>query len=155
MRIRAGGLLIVDGKLLLIHRIREDNGIKREYYVVPGGGNNQGETLRETVVREIKEEIGIEVRVISDEPRYKYETEEDKQYFFLVEYLNGEIGTGNGPEYTEYVNMGKYLPELIPVKDIIAGKINMVPEEIKEEFIRDIIKLEVDRLSSIDLIKMK
>lgn len=45
------------GELLLIHRT--DNGL----WALPGGGHDIGESIRDTVVREVREETGIEVEV--------------------------------------------------------------------------------------------
>ncbi|MBV8933176.1 MAG: NUDIX domain-containing protein [Kutzneria sp.] len=46
------------GRLLMIRRT--DN----ELYSIPGGGQEIGETISQTVVREVKEETGIDVEVI-------------------------------------------------------------------------------------------
>jgi ADP-ribose pyrophosphatase YjhB (NUDIX family) len=46
------------GQLLLIRRTDND------LYSIPGGGQEIGETLAQTVVREVEEETGITVRVI-------------------------------------------------------------------------------------------
>ncbi|SRR6266511_105947 len=45
------------GELLMIHRT--DNGL----WALPGGGHDIGETISQTVVREVREETGIEVEV--------------------------------------------------------------------------------------------
>ena len=50
MRNRAGGLLIKNGKILLIHRIKNINGERKEYYVVPGGGIEEKENIKEIYV---------------------------------------------------------------------------------------------------------
>lgn len=151
MRSRAGGLVIKDGKLLLMHRIKVKDGVTNEYYVVPGGGIENNETLSETTIRELKEEIGIDVDVIQEEPIYTYQTEKENQYFLLSEYVGGDIGTGKGPEFTDasYVNRGVYSVELVPIEEIITGKINMVPENIKEQFIKDIKELNINDIRSI------
>ena len=143
MRHRAGGMLIEDGKLLLMHRIKEKEGVINEYYVVPGGGIEEGETLEMATKRELLEEMGIEVELIEKSPRYVFNSENGNQYFLLVERKAGIIGTGNGPEYTDssYANRGFYGAEMVDIKDIVDGKINMVPESIKNEFIADILKL--------------
>ncbi len=50
MRVRAGVVVIRQGKLLLIHRHRMGD----EYYVVPGGGVDPGETPEQTAQRIIE-----------------------------------------------------------------------------------------------------
>lgn len=54
-RVSARGIIIKDDKILLNEF---GNG---EYYNVPGGGIEPGETARQAVVREVMEETGLEV----------------------------------------------------------------------------------------------
>lgn len=141
-RKRSGGILIIDNKILLMHRIREVNGKMEEYYVIPGGGVEENETYKEAAIREVKEEIGIDVKILQEEPLFTVTRETEEHYYYLVEYISGEIGTGTGPEFTnpDYVQKGSYSPELIDIKNIISGKINMVPVETKNDFIEYIKK---------------
>jgi len=156
MRNRAGGIYIKDGKILLMHRIKEIDGKINEYYVIPGGKVEENETLKETTIREIEEEIGIKVKLIQDNPKYIYKTEEGNQYFMLVDYISGVIGTGTGPEFTnnDYAKNGKYIVEMISLMDIIDGKINMVPETIKNKLINEIQSLnkKIEMINSLDMI---
>lgn len=155
MRQRAAGILIDNGKMLLIHRIRTINGIKKEYYVIPGGGVEENETLIEATKRELLEEVGIEVNVISEEPIYVFEEDNDKQSYFLIESNGGNIGTGNGPEFTnsEYSGRGIYLVEMVTISDILDGKINLLPEILRESIVSDIRKIpNIKNISSRDLI---
>jgi len=64
VRISAKAIVIRKGKLLLM-RARDGAGV---YYLLPGGGQNHGETLHEALVRECLEETGMLVR--PGEPRY-------------------------------------------------------------------------------------
>lgn len=133
MRNRAGGLLIENGKLLLMHRIKNGD----EYYVVPGGGIEDDEDLATATKRELKEEIGIDVQLLDDKPIMQLLGENGIQYFTLVERIGGKIGTGNGPEFNSdtYASSGTYSAEMIKLEDIVNGKINMVPVSIRNEFI--------------------
>ena len=135
MRNRAGGILIENGKVLLIHRIKDND----EYYVFPGGGIETNETIEQATKRELLEETGIEVELIEKNPRYILKNESGIQYFSLVKRVKGIIGTGKGPEFTDksYEKHGKYIVEMISIKDIVNGKINLVPLEIKEKFLKD------------------
>ena len=146
MRNRAAGLLIENGKLLLIHRIKKIDGVMKEYYVVPGGGIEENENIEMATIRELKEEVGIDVELLSNEPLLTLRQVNGNQYFSIIKKIGGTIGTGTGPEFTDpsYANMGFYKAEMIPIKDIIDGKINMVPKVIKDEFIRIINALNID-----------
>ncbi|KGX93959.1 DNA mismatch repair protein MutT [Pontibacillus halophilus JSM 076056 = DSM 19796] len=91
MKPRAGIILIQDGKLALIRRNKRG----RTYYVVPGGGIEEGETKEEAALREAKEELGVEVQIVKEVATlYKERT----HYYFLVEMKGGVFGTGEGEE---------------------------------------------------------
>ena len=62
MREAARGIVFKDGGIILIHRIKEKEGKKKEYYVFPGGGIEGEETHNEAVIREVLEETGIIVK---------------------------------------------------------------------------------------------
>ena len=50
--------VVVDaGRLLLVHRADND------LWALPGGGHEVGESIEDTVVREVKEETGMDVQV--------------------------------------------------------------------------------------------
>ena len=59
------GIIIEDDEVYTIFRriVNDDNSFK-EYYVIPGGGSEKGETLEETLRRELKEELSIDVDII-------------------------------------------------------------------------------------------
>ena len=59
IRIRVAGILVRDGKILLVRH--EKNG--KSYWLIPGGGVDFGETAGEALIREYREEVGLEVEV--------------------------------------------------------------------------------------------
>ena len=111
----------------------------QEYYTFPGGHLEEGETLEEGVIREIKEEFGIHVKVV----KKLYELENNKlnmkEYFFLCEYVDGEFGTGDGEEFSNnpaYKDSGEYIPEIVRRENI--SSLVLLPLEIKEKFVQDL-----------------
>ncbi|MBR4858955.1 MAG: NUDIX domain-containing protein [Clostridia bacterium] len=76
---RAGrGLVICDDKMLLSYERNTD------VYMSPGGGAEQGESIEECCVRELREETGYEVKIL--EPfvvinEYCFETLYESNYF--------------------------------------------------------------------------
>ena len=139
MRIRVAGIIPMGEGFALMHRTGNKVSGILDYHVFPGGGLEEGETLEEGVAREVKEEFGIEVKV--KEKMYELINGEvnREEYFFLCEYISGELGTGNGPEFNndpKYADRGNFIPEIIKREDI--EKINLLPGEIKEKFIKDV-----------------
>lgn len=56
----AKAIIIADGRLLAV-QIRDDEA--GDFYVLPGGGQEPGENLHETLRRECLEEIGVDVTI--------------------------------------------------------------------------------------------
>lgn len=139
-RVRVAGIIFINGGVALMHRTevkkRKDC---QEYYTFPGGGLEEGETPEEGTIREIKEEFGIDVKVIKKLYEMNSEKFNQKEIFYLCEYVSGKFGTGNGPEFSndpKYIDSGKYLPEIIK-KDEIKNLL-LLPTEIKEKFVEDL-----------------
>ena len=139
-RTRVAGIIFIDGKLALMHR---KDVLKRpempEYYTLPGGGLEEGETIEKGTKREIKEEFGIDVELVKKLYEITSEKFNQKEIFYLCKYVSGTFGTGEGPEFSgdpKYIESGKYLPELIDIENI--EKINLMPPEIKNRIIEDI-----------------
>jgi len=57
--VRAAGVLVADKRILLVNHVKHG----RSYWVLPGGHVTFGETLRDAVVREMKEELSLDVTV--------------------------------------------------------------------------------------------
>lgn len=58
-RIRVAGILIEDDKILLIQHQKNN----KKYWLIPGGGNDWGESTKEAVIREYKEETNLDIKV--------------------------------------------------------------------------------------------
>ncbi len=128
-RIRAAAIIFVGHQLITIYREKFIKGILKKYYVIPGGGVEDGEEIIEAVKREVLEELGIEIEVTD---KYFYlEKENAKEYFYLANYISGKIGTGTGPEFTsrDIQKYGSYEVKLVD-KDNIPN-INLLPPEVK------------------------
>lgn len=139
-RIRVAGIIKLNNGFAFMHRknVRKRKDIQ-DYYTFPGGGLEEGETLEEGVIREIKEEFGITVKVIRKLYEMHSEKFNQKEYFFLCEYVDGIFGTGDGPEFShnpKYADSGDYLPEIIKKEDI--ENLLLLPPEIKEKFVKDL-----------------
>ncbi len=88
---RAAVIIVNDGRILLMHRKRAD----RDYYVVPGGGVEPGETANDAAVREAKEETGLTVKL--GERLCTCDNDGRLEHYFLAASYRGELGI-TGPE---------------------------------------------------------
>ena len=133
---RASAIIPYEDGLIVIRRIKGDNENREEYYTIPGGGQEEGESIEEATLREIREELGIEVKLT--DKCYELESQGRKQYFFVAEYKSGKIGSGKGEEMTSinYEKYGAYIPEIISVNEI--KNIRLLPKEIKDIIISDL-----------------
>ena len=127
------GIVNYNDKIVLIHRIKtKDDGTVRDYYVTPGGKIEENESREEALRREIKEELGIEIEIKDlclelDDRDYN----DSFQYFYNCNYKAGELGTGDGPEFTDKENY-KGVFEIVLVDKKEISNLNLVPEKIKE-----------------------
>jgi len=130
MNSRVRAIIISQNKIFLIKRIKPNE----TYWVFPGGGVEQGETRQDALTREIKEELGLDIKIgnlflerISDKPGM----EQHKEYFFIAEVVGGELGTGKGPEYELNSNYeGSHKLEWVDIADL--SKIDLKPVKVKD-----------------------
>lgn len=130
-RVSCRGIVYIDDALVVMYREKNN----RIYYSFPGGGIEENESKEDCVIRELKEEFGINVKPIKF--KYRYESEKSIEYFYLCKYLDGEIGTGTGEEFEENNPGGKYVPTTIPLNKI--SDYPLLPPEVKEQFIIDLV----------------
>jgi 8-oxo-dGTP pyrophosphatase MutT (NUDIX family) len=99
---RATAVIIKDGMILLIHRLRDGE----EYFVLPGGGVEEGESIEEATIREVKEETSFDAKINKKlwEFSNEYNGNIKMHYFYLVTDFSGELKLGgeeaeqNSPE---------------------------------------------------------
>lgn len=135
-RIRAAAIIFINGKLITIYREKLINGILKKYYVIPGGGVEENETLEEATKREILEELGINIELT--EKYFYFEKEDAEEYFYIANYIDGTIGTGTGPEFTnrDIEKYGTYEVKLVSKEEI--KDINLLPPEVKNYILKSI-----------------
>ena len=96
--IRYQGAVIRGEHILLIKHREHASG--REYWVVPGGGREAGETETECVQREVEEETNLTVTVktlLLDEPRWT-DVRYERFKTYLCEPVRGVASPGREPE---------------------------------------------------------
>lgn len=68
-----------DNKLLMCRKPSDSDGVYVGCWQIPGGGMNEDETKMQTLVREIKEEIGIDIsKAETKAVNYRYSGESEK-----------------------------------------------------------------------------
>lgn len=126
MRQRAAIFVIDQNKLLLFHRVKKG----REYYAVPGGGVEAGETVEQAAVRELKEETNLDV--VLGEGIGEFETTDSHEYFYGAKSWSGMLALG-GPEAQRQSPDNFYQLEWVPVENL--GEINF-RDEIRRMVLR-------------------
>ena len=87
-RVSSRAIIIDDNKLLTMFRRKiKSDGTVKEYYVIPGGGLEEGETLEENVIRELKEEFNVDIEVVKFLGTEEYD--ETIANYFLCKIVSG------------------------------------------------------------------
>jgi mutator protein MutT len=124
MRVRSAAILIQNNSLALMERHRDG----RHYFSFPGGGVDAGETPEQAVVREVREELGVEARVIRLAAEVWFNG--NQQFFFLVEQVGGTFGSGAGEEFASDGDpaRGTYEPIWMPLEQVTVQ--NVLPKPV-------------------------
>lgn len=136
MNERAGAVIVKDNQILLFRRVKEGWG---EYWVFPGGGVETGETPEQAMVREVAEELSLQVteykplfEVFNDfTMNEKYPPRQE--YFYLVTGFTGEVKLG-GEEAERMSDADQYYPTWVPLTQI-KEMVNLRPEAAREKVI--------------------
>lgn len=124
---RAVGVIIKNNKILLLHRIKKG----WEFYCLPGGGIEPGETPEQAVVREIKEECSSKNNIIKF--LFVFKTEGRLAYYFLIDLENKEPILG-GPEKKRHSKENYYEFIWLDLQEFAKLK-NFYPPEAKEKLL--------------------
>lgn len=125
-----GGICIRDGKVLLVHRINNEDGVKKEYFVFPGKEVQGDETL-ETALCNAFKDFSITIKL--GELFYSKEDKvDDLEYYYLCDYILGEPKVAAGSNEAEKMeNGGEQLFEPIWVELSDVDDLIVYPESVK------------------------
>jgi ADP-ribose pyrophosphatase YjhB (NUDIX family) len=123
VRLSVKAIIVRDGKLLVL-RCRDAEG---DWYMLPGGGQEHGETVHEALRRECVEEVGYDVRV--DRLRYvrdyiakNHEFAAEEGDVHGVELMfECEIASGDG--VPTLVDRGQIDTAWIPLADVASSRL--------------------------------
>ena len=125
---RAGMIIFKNNKILLIKRHR----LGYDYWAMPGGTYEDGETMEQTAIREIKEETGLNCKIDKNIQPIKFSVTRDEIYYFAKP-INGRAVLG-GPEKERSDTQNHYALKWVTISDV--GKINLLPPILKEKMIK-------------------
>ena len=135
MRVSSRAIIIENGKVLTMFRRKIKNGVVKEYYVIPGGGQDDGETLEQNVKRELKEELNVEIKILGYLGNEIQEPTNSN--YFHCEITNGTPQLG-GEELDRMTEENYYEPrwvEIDKLNDIdLFGK-EFVNKAVNKEYI--------------------
>ena len=92
MRKTARAIIIESDKLLVFFRRKIKDGVEITYYAIPGGHVEENETCEETVVRELKEEMNLDIEIISKLGSFVVDNQEENYYHAKI--IGGELRFG-------------------------------------------------------------
>jgi ADP-ribose pyrophosphatase YjhB (NUDIX family) len=124
---RVRGLLITPGgDLLTIRRIRPG---EDPYWVLPGGGVEDGEELEAALVRELREEAAATAEIHSLLHILSHGAE--RQYFYLARAKTWSANPRDrtGPEFTDPARGGYHL-QIIPLTHAALTAIDLKPDPL-------------------------
>lgn len=119
-----------DKQILLVHRIKNGS----EYFVLPGGSVETEEDHISALIREVKEETNLDVKIGKELWQVKSDADRRIQHIFLVSKYAGNLELGS-PEKERQSESNKYFLEWRKIEDI--SNIDFYPEEIRLNIIKE------------------
>jgi 8-oxo-dGTP pyrophosphatase MutT (NUDIX family) len=116
-----------EGKVFLIKRTKNKKDV---YWVVPGGGIEDGEDNETALRREMLEELGISIKDIS---LFHEDAETNQVFFICKEDKSVERVERSGPELEQETPDNLYENFEVEVKDVKS--LRLFPEYIKDKFL--------------------
>lgn len=136
-RIRGAGVIVDKfNRILMVENLHRLSG--ERWLSLPGGGLNSGESLKEAVLREVREECNIDcvvkdilyIREFVDE----YTCLHNLEVFFLLEITEGKPTVGYNPEGEIEITYAGFMEK----EEIMAYNFNVYPELLLDKFWLDL-----------------
>lgn len=122
IRTSARALLFIGEKLVIVKHQKEGF---PDYYVLPGGGVEQGESLEDAVIREVREETGYQVKVVRLAYYKTVFNDKDTSLDFIFHVT--EVGARQKPRDPD-----NKIKEVMAVNATDLEKLHFHPKQLKE-----------------------
>ena len=133
MRKTARAIIIDDNKLLVFFRRKIINEKEIIYYAIPGGHVEDGESCKDTVIRELKEEMNLDIEVIDYLGKLVVDNQEENYYYAKI--IGGILKFG-GEELERNCEDNYYEIRWLPICELDNSGIRAI------EFIKSVLKYE-------------
>jgi ADP-ribose pyrophosphatase YjhB (NUDIX family) len=136
MKVRVAAVIVDDANVLLItHRRRG-----RTYWTLPGGGLEEGETLEACLIREIKEETGLDVELrlllfVTDVIPESNPGEHRVNLIFHAAIAGGQLTSGHSERIDETLDRVEFVPlDSLPTLRLYPPIVEEVAQAFAEGF---------------------
>jgi len=137
MKNTARAIIKMNDNYIFMRREKKINDHIKIFYATVGGHLEKYESFEDACIREVYEELGIIVEI--DSLFYELDNTDLDKYekFYIVNYISGDIGTGNGEEFTniDVEKYGKYEVSYINKNEL--SDYNILPTQVKEKLINE------------------
>ena len=123
MKKTARAIIIKDNKLLVFFRRKLVDKQLVTYYAIPGGHVDGDESLEDTVVRELKEEMNLDISVIDYLGKMIFDNKEENYYYAKI--IGGELQFG-GEELERNNENNYYEIRWLPLEELDNSKIRAI-----------------------------
>lgn len=136
MNQRAAAIIVDNQQVLLVHRIKRG----REYWVLPGGSVEPGESGEVACHREVKEETGLSICILKQVQTL--DNAGRRENYFLAHPTGGELQLGE-PEKSRCSPTNEYLLEWVDRG--MLDQINLQPAELRATVAEQLAPGDADR----------
>lgn len=129
-------IIAIGNDIVLIKRKKRINGKLKEFYAIPGGIVEEGETWEQAGIREAKEELDVDIAIDSMLTEEYNEDLDKLERFYFAKIVKGTPKNGKGEEFQDQDTYGKYgTYDVVRVSKKEIGSYNILPVTIKDALV--------------------